>query len=98
VVHVGERDVGAKAGLLQGHDVLDGTVGGIPGDLTRMKLAPEADPPQQIQHRLVFHDIGRGHEGGQDDAPLATIDDVMVVVAQARLPPSPSGWHQDRSC
>jgi hypothetical protein len=89
VIHVGERDVGADAGILQGDDVLDRAVGSVPGGLLRMELAAEADSPQQVQHWLVFHDIGRRHQGSEDDAPFAAIDDVVVVVAQASLAGGP---------
>ena len=99
MVHVGQGDVGADAGVLDGDDVLDRAVGGVPGRLAGTELAPEADPPQQIQHRLVLHDIGRGHERSQDDPPLPAVHDVVVVVAQAGLAGGPHwAWHQDQSC
>ena len=98
VLEVGQRDVGADAGVLDGDDVLDGAVLGIPRDLVGPDLPAEADPPQQIAHRLALHDVGRRHQGGEDDPALAAIDDVVVVVAEADARPSPtSARHPDRS-
>jgi hypothetical protein len=71
--------------VLESHDVLDRAIGGVPRCLLRMELAPEAHSPQQVQHRLVLHDIRWGDEGGQDNASLTAIYDVVVVVAQAGL-------------
>ena len=85
----GSGHVGPDAGVLDGDDVLGGAVLGIAGDLVRPDLPAEADPPQQIAHRLVLHDVGRGDEGGEDDAALAAIDDVVVVVAEADRAPVP---------
>ena len=89
-VEVGQRDVGPDAGILEGDDVLGGAVRGIAGDLVGPDLPAEADPPQQVAHRLVLHDVGRGDEGSEDDAALAAIDDVVVVVAEADARPSPT--------
>ena len=83
VVEVGQRDVGADAGVLDGDDVLDRAVGRVAGHLARPQLAPEADPPEQVAHRHVLHHVGRRDQGGEDDAGLAAVDDVVVVVAQA---------------
>ena len=89
VVEVGQRDVGPDAGVLEGDDVLDGAVGRVAGHLVRAQLAPEADPPEQVPQRHVLHHVGRGHQRGEDDARLAAVDDVVVVVAQ--------GWCRRRS-
>ncbi len=61
-----------------------GAVGRVAGDLARAQLAAEADPPQQVPHRLVLHDVGRRDQRGEDDPGLAAVDHVVVVVAQAR--------------
>ena len=72
-----------------GDDVLDRAVGGVAGHLAGPELAAEADPPEQVPQRHVLHHVGRGHQGGEDDARLAAVDDVVVVVAQARPVPGP---------
>jgi hypothetical protein len=36
----------------------------------------------EVEHRLVFHHVGRGDERIQNDARPSTIDDVMVVVSE----------------
>ncbi|HEX5963842.1 MAG TPA: hypothetical protein VFY42_08955 [Gemmatimonadales bacterium] len=41
--------------------------------LTIHLLAPEADPPQQVEHRLVFHHVGWGDKRREDDPLLAPI-------------------------
>ena len=38
--------------------------------------------------RLVVLHLGRGHQRSQDDPRLAAVDDVVVVVAEAYIPPS----------
>ncbi len=69
------------------HDVLQCAVGRIAGHLPGTQLPAEADPPQQVQHGQVLPHLGRRHQGSEDDPRLATIDDVMVVVAQIQPPP-----------
>ena len=91
MVEVGQGHVGADAGVLDGDDVLGRAVGGVAGHLVRPQLPAEADPPQQIEHRLVLHDVGRRDQRGEDDAALAAVDDVVVVVAQAGRPQSRIG-------
>ena len=51
-----------------GDDVLDRAVGRVAGHLVRPELAPEADPPEQVAQRHVLHHVGRGDQGGEDDA------------------------------
>ena len=80
---IGERDVGLKARVLDGGYVLDRAVGGVPSDLLRPHLTAEAHSPQQVLHRHVLHDVRRGDQRCQDDAPLAPVDHVVVVVARA---------------
>jgi hypothetical protein len=91
VREVGQRDVGADAGVLDGHDVLGGAVLGIARHLVRPDLPPKADPPQQVAHRLALHDVGRRDQGGEDDASLTSIHHVMVVVTQSDGAPVPHG-------
>ena len=55
------------------------------GQIFRRKQTRHSRSP----HRLVLHDVGRGDEGGEDDAPLAAIHDVVVVVAEANRAPVP---------
>ena len=46
---------------------------------------------------MVLHHVGRGDEGGEDDAALAAVDDVVVVVAEADARPgAASAWRRDR--
>jgi hypothetical protein len=45
VGEVGQGDVGADAGVLNGHDVLGGAVFGIARDVVRPDLPAKADPP-----------------------------------------------------
>ncbi len=59
---------------------------GVAGHLPRPQLPAKARSPQQIQGRLVLLDLGRGHQRQQDDAGLAPVDDVMVLVAQTDMP------------
>ena len=82
MVEVGQGNVGADASIFDGDDVLGRAVGGVAGHLPRPQLPAEADPPQQIQHGLVLHHLGRRDERGEDDPGLPAVDDVMVVVAQ----------------
>ena len=91
VREVGERHIGPDARVLDGHDVLGGAVLGIARNRMGPDLSAKADAPQQVPHGLVLHDIGRCHEGGEDDPALTPVDDVMVVVAQANGTPVPHG-------
>jgi len=87
VLEVGQGHVGADASILDGDDVLGGPVLGVPGHVAWPVLPPKVDPPQQVTHRLALHDIGRGDERSDDDAALAAVDDVMVVVDETNRAP-----------
>ena len=89
VGEVGQRQIRPDAGVLDGDDVVGGAVLGIPGDLVRSELPPKTDPPEEIPHGLALHDIRWRHEGSQDHAPLAAVDDVVVVVAETNRAPVP---------
>ncbi len=39
------------------HDIVDGSVGRVPGRLTRPQFPAEARAEDEIEHRLVFHDF-----------------------------------------
>ena len=69
---------------LDGGDVLDGAVLGVAGHLARPQLPAKARSPEQVERRLVLLHLGRGDQGGEDDPRPAAIDDVVVLVAQAR--------------
>ena len=57
-----------------------------------MELPTEAGPPQEIEHRLVLHHIGRSDEHAHNDARLAAIDDIMIVIAQPGAPTLQAHW------
>jgi len=38
--------------------------------------------PEQVKHGVIVHHLARHHQNRQDDAPLASIHDVVSVVAQ----------------
>jgi hypothetical protein len=61
--------------------------------MVRPDLSAEADAPEQIAHRHVVAHVDRGDEGGEDDASLAAVDDVVVVVAEGG---AGSGAHRGR--
>jgi len=79
-----ERDKGVDAGLFQCADVVDGALGRVTDRAPGMEVPPKPDSPEEVLHRDVLHDVGRGDERGENDPCLAAIDDVVVVVAQRR--------------
>src|SRR6266699_3695666 len=79
-----QRDVGANALIFQSLDVLDGSVFGVAGGLARPQMPSEADMPKQIKHWLVVHHLGGGNQRCQNDAPFASINDVVGMVAQVK--------------
>jgi hypothetical protein len=61
----------------------------VVGSWDEVRHAPaEHYPTQQIKHRLVLHDICRSHDGMENDARLAPVRHVMVVVSQGYLMPT----------
>jgi hypothetical protein len=89
VLEVGQRDVGADTDVLNGDDVLGRAVLGVPGDGVRPDPPAEANAPQQIPHGLALHDVRRGDESREDDASLAPVDHIVIVVAEADRAPVP---------
>src|SRR5215218_3191013 len=78
----GQRHVGSDACLLYGGYVLDGTVGGVAGDLPRSDLPAEATTPEYVEHRLVLRNLEGSHEYVEDDPRFATVHNVVGVVAE----------------
>src|SRR6266446_1178148 len=59
----------------------------VSGRLTRPQFPAEAGTPQQIEHRLVFHNLRGSYQHGHDNPRLASIHHIVGVVAQmASLP------------
>jgi hypothetical protein len=52
---VREREIGTDTRSFNRDNVLDRAIGGISTDQPRMKFPAETGTPEQIQHRLVFH-------------------------------------------
>ena len=86
---VDQGHISPDAGILKRDDILGGAVFGIAGHLMRPDLPSEADAPQPIPHRLALHDVGRSHEGSEDDPRFAAIHHVVVVIAEADRTPVP---------
>ena len=57
-----QGEVGADPLVLDGGDVLDGAVLGVPGHLMRPQLPAEARAPQEIDGRLVLLHLRRGNQ------------------------------------
>src|SRR5438067_2316767 len=76
-----ERNVGMDMGVLDGLDVLDSSIGHISGDLIGPVTPPEEHMPEQVKHGLIVHHLARHHQDRQDNAPLASVYDVVGVVA-----------------
>jgi hypothetical protein len=76
-------DVGPHPGVLQGRDKFEGGIVLVPGRQARAQPPPEAGLPEQVRRRLVVPYLRRGDQGGQDDAGLAPVHDVVGLVAQA---------------
>jgi hypothetical protein len=74
--------VGTNAGLFEADDVLNRAVLGTPDRTPGPQLPAEADAMEGVEHRLVIHDIRRRDERLQDNARLAAIDDIVVVIAE----------------
>ena len=70
--------------ILDGDDVLDRPVGRVAGHLVGSDLPAEAGAPEHVQEGLVLHHVGRGHQDLEDDAGLAAVDGVVVVVAEVQ--------------
>ncbi len=79
--------VGADARPFDGRYVLLGAVGGVARDPARSRPPAEERPPQQqVEHRLVLHDICRGDQGREDYSRLTSVHDVVGVVANREAP------------
>src|SRR5947209_9802403 len=52
----------------QGDNVLFGSIFPITGDLSRPQFPAKAGTEDEIEHRLVLHDLSRSHQSGQDNA------------------------------
>src|SRR5215207_10309207 len=83
-VEVWEWDIGVDRLILDVDDVLDGPVGRVTGHLVGPDLPAEADAPEQVEEWEVLHHVGWGHQDLEDDARLAAVDGVVVVVAEAQ--------------
>ena len=83
---VRERYVRPDAGRFERADVVDGAVGRVADLALGMQVPPKPGSLEEVLHRYVLHDVGRGDERGENDPRLAAIDDVVVVVAQSRCP------------
>jgi hypothetical protein len=75
VVQIGKGNIGANALIFQGDNIVFGAVLAVTGSLPRPQLPAEAATEDQIQHRLIFHHFGWGHQDRQNDAIFAPIDD-----------------------
>src|SRR5215212_650877 len=78
--------------IFDGHNVLDRAVLRISRNLAWPELPPEARPPEQVERRLVLLHLGGCDECGEDDARLAAIDDVVVMIAQMRASAPLEHW------
>ena len=84
VLPVRQGNIGADVLVLNGLDVLNGSIFGVASHLTGVQFPAEAHTPEQIEHRLVVHDLGRSDQCRQDDATLASIHDLRCMVAQVK--------------
>ena len=85
---LGERHVGMDMGLLNGLDVLGSSIGHIAGDLIGPGMPAEEHVPEQVKHGMIVHHLAWHHQDRQDNASLASVYDVVSVVAQMGAPPS----------
>src|SRR6266849_7700250 len=76
------------------HDIVDGSVGRVPGRLTRPEFPAEARAEDKIEHGLVFHHFRGRDQHCHDDPCLAAIHHIVGVVAQ--MTSLPFGGHDRR--
>src|SRR5215469_14873557 len=78
---LGDGNVSMDMGILNGLDILGSAIGHIAGDLVGLAAPPEEHIPEQVKHGLIVHYLAWHHQDRQDDAPLASVYDVVGVVA-----------------
>ena len=80
---IGERSRQICAYVLafQSDDVLFGAIFPITGHLPRPQLPAKTGAEDQVEHRLVLHDLGRCDECGQDNSCFAAINDIVGLIA-----------------
>src|SRR6266516_1719026 len=57
LVKVGQGHIGTNALVFKRHDILDGSIGRVSCRLAWPQFPAEACTPDEIEHRLVFHDF-----------------------------------------
>ena len=82
LVKVRQGHIGVDVLVFKRHNVVHGSVGGVPGGLAQPQIPAKTCAEDEIEHRLVFHHFRRGHQHGHDDPCLAAIHHVMGVIAQ----------------
>jgi hypothetical protein len=79
---LGDGNVGPHVRLFDGLEVLSRSIQAIGCDLFGPQTPTEAGMPEQIQHRMIVHHLPGGHQDRQNDAPFASIDHIMGMIAQ----------------
>jgi hypothetical protein len=78
LVKIGKRNVGTNVLLLKGGDNFCASVGRASWKLMRPQFPVEA--PEEIKHGLVFHDLRRSRQDGQDDAHLSSVYHIVRMI------------------
>src|SRR5258708_7973872 len=77
-----DGNVGPNVRILDGFNVLDGSICHIASHLFGPHAPPEEDMPEEVEHRLIVHDFAWHAEHRQDNPTFASVHDVVRVVAQ----------------
>jgi hypothetical protein len=72
-------------GILDGFDVLDGSIRHVAGHVFEPDAPTEEDIPEEVEHGLIVHHLAWHNQHRQDDPTLASIYDVMGVVTGPRV-------------
>ena len=78
----GDGNVGMDMGIFDGLDVLGSSIGHIARDLVGLTAPTEKYMPEEVKHGLIVHHLAWHHQDRHDDATLASIHDVVGVIAQ----------------
>src|SRR5258708_29589173 len=87
-----DRDVGPDMGLFDGFEVLSRSIQAISRDLFWPQTPTKAGMPEQIQHGMIVHHLPRSHQHRQNDATLASIDDIVRMITKMSSPSFEAHW------
>jgi len=81
LVQIRKRNKGKNMLLFKRSDDLCSPIGGISSKLTWPQLPAEANSPEQIKNRLVFHDLRGRDKGSEDDSRLSSVYHIVRLIA-----------------